>query len=427
MKKLTNRPFLKNVVTLMTGTSLAQALPIAVSPILTRIYSPSEMGLLALYLSLAAMLSVLANLRYELAIVLPEDDKDGASVVVLSMLVAFVISGLIMGVVLIGGDWIAIKLGNPEIEPWLYLLPVSVLVTGWYQAFNYWANRKKKYGRMSTNRVLQTGTSSGVQVGVGYLTQGAPLGLILGNVLGFFVASFRLGLKIFQHERNDFKNLSANNIKRVAVRYQKFPKYLVPAHSLNTASMQLPVVLLTSFFGATSVGFYSLAHRTLRLPMSVIGNAVGDVFREKAARDYNQQGNCTSIYKKTFKSLTLLSIVPFTAFFFVAPMVFGFVFGSEWTVAGEYAQLMTPMLIMQFISNPLSNMYMIAEKQKIDLTMQISLFILTMSSIVIGHLVFDNMKWSVGLFSISYAIIYTIHLINSYHFSKGKDVKHING
>jgi len=40
--------FAKNVLTLMTGTTIAQAIPIAISPILTRIYTPEDFGVFAL-------------------------------------------------------------------------------------------------------------------------------------------------------------------------------------------------------------------------------------------------------------------------------------------------------------------------------------------------------------------------------------------
>ena len=39
--------FSRNVLTLMTGTTIAQAIPIAISPILTRIYTPEDFGVFA--------------------------------------------------------------------------------------------------------------------------------------------------------------------------------------------------------------------------------------------------------------------------------------------------------------------------------------------------------------------------------------------
>ena len=45
LKFIPQSAYARNVITLMTGTSIAQAIPIAVSPILTRIYSPEQFGL----------------------------------------------------------------------------------------------------------------------------------------------------------------------------------------------------------------------------------------------------------------------------------------------------------------------------------------------------------------------------------------------
>lgn len=51
--------FSKNVLTLITGTTIAQAIPIAISPILTRIYTPEDFGVFALFVSLVGFISVI--------------------------------------------------------------------------------------------------------------------------------------------------------------------------------------------------------------------------------------------------------------------------------------------------------------------------------------------------------------------------------
>ena len=108
--------FSRNVLTLMTGTTIAQAIPIAISTILTRIYTPEDFGIFALYMSIASMIAVVATGRYELAIMLPKKDEDAVSIVALSIIISFFVSFIALLIVSIFNTEIASLLGNPEIS-----------------------------------------------------------------------------------------------------------------------------------------------------------------------------------------------------------------------------------------------------------------------------------------------------------------------
>ena len=124
-KRFTSGSFARNVLTLMTGTTIAQAIPIAISPILTRIYTPEDFGVFALYMSIASIIAVLATGRYELAIMLPKKDEDAVNIVALSIIIAFFVSLISFLIVFIFNTQITNLLGNPEISNWLYFIPIT--------------------------------------------------------------------------------------------------------------------------------------------------------------------------------------------------------------------------------------------------------------------------------------------------------------
>ena len=95
-KLIPQSTYARNVITLMTGTAFAQALPIAVSPILTRLYSPAEFGVFAMYLAVASILGVLVTGRYELAILIPKQDRDAIHIAALSAALSVLLSGLLL-------------------------------------------------------------------------------------------------------------------------------------------------------------------------------------------------------------------------------------------------------------------------------------------------------------------------------------------
>lgn len=410
--------YARNVLTLMTGTTLAQAIPIAISPILTRLYNPEEFGRFALYMAVAMIASVLATGRYELAILLPRQDKDALHIAALAMALSIAISGLLLLVVLFFAHPIAALLGDVALAPWLYWVPASTLLLGLYQSLNYWSNRKAQYKRLAISRTVQSGSAALAQLGSGYAGSGA-VGLVGGQITGQVLATSVLARLIWREDHGLIRALHPLRSLALAKKYINFPKYLIVAHGFNTASGQMPVLLLSALFNTATAGFFTLTQRVMAAPMALVAGALGDVFRQEASQAYVHRGQCKAIYQKSFKRLLLISVGPFTVFFFVAPALFAWVFGEQWRVAGEYAQILTPMAFLQFITSPLSSMYMIAEKQKFDLLWQICLLALVATSFF-GGKVFSDERFALAIFSGSYCLMYSINGVISYFLATGR-------
>jgi O-antigen/teichoic acid export membrane protein len=419
-KILPKNVYARNVITLMTGTGLAQAIPVAISPILTRLYSPEDFGIFALYIAIVSIATVFVTGRYELAILLPKDDRDALHIVALSMLLSCVISALLLLIISMFHGSIVEFLDAPELAGWLYWIPLSTGLLGCFTSLNYWINRKGHYRWLAMSRVAQTGSTSFIQLGAKYIQSG-PAGLVVGQLVGQLLASSLLLYRIYREDQKKIKTLRWSRMRAMAHTYRNFPRFLIIAHAFNTASGQTPVLLFSSLFDSATAGFYMLIQRVMGAPMALVAGAIGDVFRQEASQAYIYTGNCHDIYIKTLRRLLILAVPPFTVFFFVAPALFGWFFGEQWRLAGEYARILTPMFFLQFITSPLSSMFMIAEKQRMDLAWQILLFVSTGGSFVVGYL-FSNVKMSFVLFSVAYCFMYSINGLMSYRFAKNKIV-----
>lgn len=401
----------------MTGTSIAQAIPIAISPILTRIYTPEDFGIFAFYFSIVLILAVFSTARYELAIVLPKRREHAYQIVMLSWIISTVVSIVVLILVWFFEAKIVALLNNPELSNWLYWVPLSIFLTGIYKSLYYWFNRESRYRCMANSRIVQSSAMATSQVGFGFLSNFAALGLVFGHVIGQVFSTFYMGKAFIQDTHSIHRS---NKLKQIvlAKRYINFPKFLLIANLMNVSSSQLPSVFFNVAFSASTAGFYLLVQRVIGLPTSIIGGAIGDVFRQHASSAYATRGECVVEYKATFKKLFFISIFPFSLFIFIAPDVFAFIFGENWRVAGEYAQLLTPMFLLQFIASPLSAMFIIAEKQKMYLYWQSLLLIMVIGSFVVGY-IFNNVIFAIALFSASSALMYFISGLFSFHFSKG--------
>ncbi|WP_160114773.1 lipopolysaccharide biosynthesis protein [Aquimarina sp. AU474] len=414
--------FSRNIITLVTGTAMAQAVPLALSPILTRLYTPDDFGILATYMSLAAVVTVVVSLKYDIAIIIPEKDEDSANITVLSILIAFIISTIIfLGVFFFNVELSSFLTDNQEdartLSKWLYFIPVSVLFMGVFNAISFWFNRKTLYKRMAASKIINTTAMTGVQIGSGTLGY-TPVGLLLGFVSGRIFSVLYLIHKFRRDRDSVFSKITKTGMLALMKRYKRFPYFTLPAEFINVVSNQLPIFVIGKYFGGAILGNYSLMERVLNAPISLLGRSVLDVFKQRASEDYAKDGNCKDIFVKTFKTLVLLSIIPTILLFFISPFIFGIIFGKEWSMAGEFAQIFSILFFFKFTASPLSYMFNIAEKQHYDMFWQIGLLIFAVISFAIG-IYYNDIKVALISFVASYSLLYILNIYLSYSFAKG--------
>ncbi len=380
--------FLKNVLTIFSGNVIAQAIPFLIEPVIARIYSPEDFAVLAVYLSIANLFSIIATGRYEMAVMLPEKDKKAVNVIALSLLISLAVSAVSFLVVWIFNSQICNILENQDVSSYLYLVPVSVLSVGWFQTFNYWNSRKKRFKNVTYSKTTQSVTVSGASIGMGYAGM-RPSGLILSQIIGQFFALFPLLFSFLKKDRGLVKEVSKSEIKAVAVEYQDFPKI----NSLHAFSDVLrnsgTVFLLSHFFTQAQVGQHSKTIRLLFGPLSMIASAVGQVFYQKAASCYQSGGDLQKLVKKVVLGLAAISLPMFLVVVFFGPELFAWFLGENWRVAGEYGRLLAPWVFLNFVTSPVSQIPIVVNRQKAAFLINIVGHTLFLLSIAAGGVIGD--------------------------------------
>lgn len=373
-KFLKTTPFFKSVATLTMGTTIAQGLQLLISPILTRLYTPDDFGLLALFVSIVSLLSVVATGKYELAIILPKKEGTARKIVrlcVLILVISFIVWTLLF---YFGQKGILYFLKDKRISFWFYFVPVTVFLFSAFEVYKYYCIRHKAYRAVSESSVLKAGTASIIPLALGFGNTGA-LGLILGYILSFCTGNIRLFKVFLKHGMPDEnKSYRYQDLKYVAGRYKKFPRLTMPSLLINSASVQLPVFVFSAFFSSAVVGFYSMTQRILRLPLTVIGTAVGQAYFQKANEYKLQPEHLKNLTWGLYKKLLLTGVLPLGILLFFGREIFGFVFGKDWVVLGDYAQALGLWYFLVFISSPLSNLFFVLERQKEGLIFHIISF-----------------------------------------------------
>ncbi|HCJ7301310.1 TPA: oligosaccharide flippase family protein [Vibrio cholerae] len=371
-----NKSFSKNVLTLMTGTGIAQAIPIAIIPILTRMFSPEDFGLLALYAACVSILGVVATGRYEIAIMLPKDDEDARLLLQLSMLVALFFSFLISIPISIWNAQIARFLGNEDIAVWLYLVPVSVLFTGIYQALTYWNNRQKKFINTAVSRVNQSLFQGFAQTSLGFLKVSG--GLICGQFVGIVSGSIYL-LKKDRNYKSLIRKSKINSIQKQGIKYHKFPTYGVWGALCDAGAVQMPVILLTKFYSNSVTGMFSLTFRVLNMPTSIISSAIAQVLFQKVVEISQTEPEKLNLYIiKMFLLLFIIYLPAVPVLFIWGESLFSIIFGNEWSQAGVYAGYLVIAVAVRFAVSPLSAVLGLEQNIKMGVLWQV-LYLCTIS------------------------------------------------
>ena len=383
LKKLKPKSeFSRNVLTLMTGTTIAQAIPIAISPILTRIYTPEDFGVFTLFIAITGVFSVVASGRYELALMLPRKEEDAINIFALGMAIILLLTGILFLFVLLFHSYFVNLLNNEEIRYWLYFVPVAFFFIGLFNLLSYYNNRQKNYKDIANASIVKSIVLTMIQLSLGFLKAGAA-GLISGQIISSLFAN----LQLFKNIVKDKKLISkVSKVKMIAVakRYKDFPKYQAPHAMFSTFSSYLPVYILTPFFGLGVVGFYALSTRIVLTPMMILAGASAKVYNQKVTQLYNEKGDAYGFTVRLLKSLLKKIILPFLIIIIFAPDVFAFVFGMEWKEAGVYTQILAPWLLLNILVSTISFIPSLVQMQKKALLVSIVHIILIIITILIG-------------------------------------------
>ena len=405
----------RNILKVISSKFAALVITLAILPVLTRLYSPGSFGILQVFASIVAIITVVSCLRYELSIPLAKNANQAAASFTLGTLFTLIFSFTLLGLVPLFKSKIARLYEMPELEIFLWLLPVFVLMNGLEMAMRNWAGYKKKFGAIAWSSFGSALGNRSLSLTWGLIIGASAAGLFAGalgkSALAFLLLFIFCGRALFSAIRN--AHLNFGMLWNTAKLHKKFPIFNSWAVLFNTTSKQLPVFLLGFYFpeniiGYSVVGFLFLAKSIVSLPVRFISTSVAQVFFPTAAREYNETGSMDKIVSKVFKRLVQIGIFPLTVLIFLGPSLFGFVFGEEWTEAGVYAQILAPWFLLQFIGAPLG-VYNILNRQGTDLILTIVGITGRMAGLLIGG-AFFNPRIALGLFTVFSVITALINI-----------------
>lgn len=380
-RNLKNRSFLGNIIMLSGSTAIGQLLLVVTSPVLTRLFSPSDFGIFSQYIALISLVTVVASFRYELAIPLPTADQIAVNLVYVSLYLVLGVSLLTAVALTVFGNLLTEYTKSLSLTSYLWLIPFSVAGTAVCQVLNYWAVRKNRFGSLSKVRLQQSVGQLVGQISIGWVVAG-PLGLFLGDVIGRLVGVAYLAKLFLMDSASIFPGF--RKVIESSKEYSRFPLFMSLAALLNALALQMPFILLPTYFDVASTGLYFQAYRTLILPATLIGGAVSQVFFSASSKLKQDPEKLKELTTRLVFSILAINAPLYLGIVFVGPDVFGLVFGQQWSKAGHIAQILSPMILIWSAASPLSTLLIVGNRLKESLIFTTIELILKILPILIG-------------------------------------------
>lgn len=416
------RSFSGRSATVLLGSLMGQGLAFLALPLLTRVYSPEVLGRTATVLALVSISAVVVFLQYDQALIVAEESEI-PPLLLLNFVILFCVTalvGLVMlaGAILVPADWQqkATELGFT----WV-LLPL-IASYGLYILLTNLQLRMNHVERLSAGRFLYYGGAPIVQISLGVAFGGTDNAFLLGQLITLVVAIVYLVPMSFMVDQMSGKrqrslNESRTKLKTVLARYQKFPKYQTGAQLINALSVYMPVIFMNAFFSSTWAGWYSVAWRMIAAPVTLLSQAVGQIFYRDSAEKERAGHRLDEFMETTVSALLRISLLPAMALGVVAPTLVNYLLGAEWALVADIVRILLISAIAAFITSPVSLVLNVKERQRQDLLYKFLLFALRAIALILGWLLGSPLMAILGYSLISLIVMlhylrYILHSVN---------------
>ena len=397
------------VTSVVGGTAAAQALNTIILPVISRIYSPSDYGVMAVYASVIAITTQIVSFQYHLGIALPKRSCYAYALVVSSLLIQLSMICIFTILLYICGDYILHMLSLSTVIPYKFLIPVGLFAIGTYNTLTQLCIREGLFGAIGQTKVSQCLSGAAVKIGLGLLGF-RPSGLLLGTIASQAGGITTLAQAL--RRKRSFCFPSKHLLRRVLVKYRKFPMYRTWDAVLNSIGTNFSPMMLSSLYSLREAGLFSMACSILHIPTTFIGSALGQVFLQRAANAQNH-GNISQISIRAYTLMLRIGFYPILLISFIAPRMFAVFLGPRWADAGIYAILLVPYIAYNFTYSPMTMLYVILNKQEIALLHESIYMVLRIAAFGAGSII-GGPHAAITIFSITcflvqlYRIIYIL-------------------
>jgi O-antigen/teichoic acid export membrane protein len=360
---------------------LAQLFGVCASPLLSRLYSPEDFGVVGTIMAFVSCISVVGSLKYELAIVIEKDGAKSDLVKRLSLYVLLATTGICVIGLLLLLVFNPVWLQTASYKDYLVWCIPLVFFTGFFNVYNSSLNRGRLYKNIAKAAVCRRLGVIITQIILGF-SGAQALGLVVGNLAGVLIAA----AIVFVTSASTSKNISEvpDTLIDVGKKYYRMPLYAAPQNFFNAFSQNLPVYILGYYYGVEVVGAYWFTVRLMQIPLMLVGQSVRQVFFREAIELKSDRVRLCKLYNKAIGLLFAIAIFPALLVALFGQDLFALCFGSQWLMAGEFSEWVVLWLAVAFVNPPAVSLFNVYDMQKHFAIYDLSLMFSRVSVLILG-------------------------------------------
>lgn len=371
-----------DAATLVSGNVLAQAISMLAYLLLTRIFPPQDFALFNIFYSYIEVLIILSTCKYELAVVVADDEGESAAVSHLAMRINTWVSLALLAIATVLYFTHALPGSMSQLGVIALLIPPMVFFSGTSRIYAALFNRVRRYKLIAASETANAvaGTVFKILLGLmGMNRAGLPLGTVLGQGAANLLYRFRL-------RSLNLPQTTSEQRRDAARKHRNFPLYVATKDFLNSFSFNLPFLWLAVYFDKAEVGLFGLALTMVYRPVNILCSAFERVLYARAAEKVRQrQGIGTMVYRFLL-GLNAVALPICLAGWFIAEPLFTFLFGEKWEGCGVYVQALLPWIFLILSANSLMFISNIFSTQRTEFSFYCLLLLLRVGAIATGIL-----------------------------------------
>lgn len=364
LQKQMKHRFIRALSVLIAGSAVSSIILLCITPILTRLYTPEDFGVLSIFTSILYVLMIIVSLRYEAALVLPKEKKAALALLFIANASTFIVSGIVILLLVMTPftTWIGIG----ETHSFFWILGLSLLFVGIFQSMNNWALRYEQYDIINRAKIsMNTGQGFG-QLVFGFLNMGV-IGLLLGEMLGRLTGMVQY-IRYYKKDLQQANRTSLQRAKELLIRYKKFPLISSISNVIYSVAVNLPALFLAAYFDVATAGFYYLAQKILTVPENLVGFSATQVYLSQAAKMMQKGQNLKKHCLDTVKHLFIIAFIIIASIDILAPIGFTFFFGHGWDTTVTFIQILSLMYFTKMVLQPINGVFQVCEAFYMQIT-----------------------------------------------------------
>ena len=374
-----DRFYLRAVATLTGGSFAAQLVGILSMLVLARIYAPDEFGSYAVFFAVAGLLTLVATAKYDAAVYVARNAREAAETALLSAGISVLVGSAVLACVPLAPLFLTGVTRDPVL--FIVLLAAATSSGGLVLALIAWATQVHQFRAVTMARLGQAISMAVVSIALGlrhWDMTGLAIGFIAGQLV--FVAYLSRRLKVVPHLRRFTRRTMGARARRHAA----FPKFLLASELINYAGGNMIAFTGAPLFGAAALGQYSLGFRLATMPINMVGQAMGSVFRTAISPQHLPASGIPALYRATFIRLSAIGLAFTIPLIVAGPQLFRLAFGAQWALAGFYVQILAPFMFMRFVVAPLTAIALRAGRAGLDTMIQLLFLASSVIAVAVG-------------------------------------------